>query len=784
MSQDIHSFPGENTAKIRGFVNRYLPYLPLIVGCLAIGILGAFLTLRYSHFVYETKAKVILAIDENKAKDDKSGVLSLKLDNNTSSPEEKAFELFQSKENMTLVVKKLDLYAEIVSSGRFIKKPSYGVGSPLLITSPYPDSINQDTYLELQLRPDLKTIYLSGISYPTGRLVHTPFGWYRFDFQPKFINRTGENKYELHLIPPTILASQILGRIRFVAKNAPSNIFEIYIQDEIPDRSKAIVPTMIQVYDSLSSVKQREANVNIIKFIDQRLDVVSDELNQIETELQNFKSTFKTDNLQMEGSSYFSKTQEIDKEISGLNNQEKILDEIDSYLNKSYSGTKELPSLVELNNPTMTQQIVQLFDLESQLEKQNKISGKKNPQTLYLQERISVLKPAILGSIQNLKKNYQISQRNLNTDLDHYNALLKEVPNQERKLLDITRKQEAKNAIYTYLLQKKEEVSINSAAIFPNTQILEKADRSKLVAPVVTQVYLLYILGSLAIGILLVALIEALDNSIKSRSDIERVLQTPIIGEISRIGKFEQDRPIVIGKGIKSIPAEQFRSLRTNLSYLGLDGEHKVILMTSSIMKEGKSFLILNIAISIALSGKKILLMDFDLRKPKISSQFIPDYSPGITNFLVGSTNNIRDIIYEIPDYPNLFVIPSGAIPPNPSEIILGKRMNALMDTVREEFEYIMIDSPPVGIVTDAKLLAQYVDISLYAIRQGTTPKMFLRTIEKLDSEKFFPNLGIIINDIRKTQFNEYGYTYEYAYDMKSKSRWGILEFFKKLFQR
>jgi len=781
MSQEVH-FPGEKTAKIRGFLNRYFPYIPLIALFIVAGYFTAFISLRYAHFIFETKGKVILAIDETSSKDEKPGIVQLKIASSSTSPEDRAMELFQSKTTMTIVVKQLDLYAEIISKGRFIKKPSYGVTCPLHVSTPNPDSITSESFIDLKLRPKLKQVWIKGVHYPAGKLVHTPWGWLKFDYSTVYKENPKENTFILHLIPPTALAGQILGKMRFLSKNSPSTILEIFIQDEIPERSLDVIPTMINVYDSLSAVKQREANTNIIKFIDQRLGVIAVELNGIETDLTNFKSTFKTDNLQFEGSTYFTKTQEIERELSTIHNQQKILVQIQEYLYKTYKGPKSLPSLVELGNPTITTQFFDLFSQEAQLEKLDKISGKKNPETVYIEERIAELKPAILESIRNLKRNYDISQKNLEDDLAHYTSMLKVLPDQERKLLDITRKAEAKNAIYTYLLQKREEIAINSAAIIPKTQILEKAEITKMVAPIPTSVFVLDILISIVLCILLISLIETLDNTIKSRADIERVLSIPIVGEISRISKFDPDRPIIIGKDIKSVPAEQFRSLRTNLNYLGLDGEHKVMLMTSSIMGEGKSFVTLNIAISIALSGKRIVLMDFDLRKPKISHQFIPDYSPGITDYLVGTSKTIGDITYQIPDFPNLYVIPSGTIPPNPSEIILGKKMADLMDEVREQYEFVMIDSPPVGIVTDAKLLAQYADICLYTIRQGTTPKMFLKIIEKLESGNILTNMGLILNDIKKTKFNEYGYTYEYSYEDEHPKNKGILGFLRGLF--
>ncbi len=769
---DLGQFPGESTAKVRYFILRYLPYLPLIIILMVAGFISGSTYIRYSHHIYEVKAKIILPEDQNQSKNDQQSLLRLKLEGEGNGSQEQAFELLQSNKTMNIVVNSLGLYAEILNKGRLITSKTYSPQSPIKVLSPYPEKILEEFSIPISIHYNKNEVCLNKLCYPTGKIVQTPYGELEFELNRNYSFVEPNDEFILHLIPTQDEAANILSNMRVLAKSKESNIVEIYMQDELTARSSDIIHKMIMVFDSLSAIKQKEANVNIISFIDNRLKVVSDDLKKIEKELQNFKSSLKAENLTSKSGAYFNRIQELGGEISLSENQIKILDQVESALkirNKTHSS---IPSIVELTNVTLTGQLLQLFSEEDALDKQIKLSGEKNPQTIFLEERIEKLKIAIIESIENLKKTYLISQNSVKKELDKYNQLLGTLPNQERQLLDITRKQEVKNSIYTFLLQKREEVALNSAAIYSNTIILEEPNSPDLISPIISQIYLTSVLAALAIAIGLIALNEAYDNTIKSRAEIERVLSVPIVGEISRIPKMDPKKPIVIGKELKTIFAEQFRSLRTNLNYLGLDSQRKVIMVTSSIVNEGKSFVALNMAIAISLSGKKVVLMDFDLRKPKLSRQFSELPPIGITNYLVGNSN-IEDIFHELPDYPNLSFAPSGAIPPNPSEIILGKNMKVLMEYVIAHFDYIILDSPPVGIITDAKLLAPYADLCLYVIRHGVTPTLFLRYIETLHLDKILPNMGLLINDLKSRKLQGYSYDYQYAYSFKEKElRW------------
>ena len=342
---------------------------------------------------------------------------------------------------------------------------------------------------------------------------------------------------------------------------------------------------------------------------------------------------------------------------------------------------------------------------------------------------------------------------------------------------------------------------MSSAGTTPDLRILEKGIASGPIRPVPKNYYLAGLLIGLLIAVLFVMIREQFNRRILFRNEIEEKTKVPVVAEIMQTKTKET---IAISEGKRTIIAEQFRSLRTNLAFMGLNEKQKTLLVTSSISGEGKSFIALNLAMSITLTGKRVALLEMDLRKPKLSKYLGIKRDPGISSYLINKAN-IEEIIKVTP-YPNLFVVSAGPIPPNPTELIGSAIFRVMMEELKERFDYVIIDSAPIGPVTDSQLLGEYADTTVYVVRHALTPKVFLRMIDDLYLQKKFPNMSIVFNGLKRRGFSiisygygyaSYGYGYGYGYgsdgygyysvdDQKPgwRNGWGVLRKVRRLFRK
>jgi len=341
------------------------------------------------------------------------------------------------------------------------------------------------------------------------------------------------------------------------------------------------------------------------------------------------------------------------------------------------------------------------------------------------------------------------------------------MPVKVKELAEIKRQVEAYQDLYKLLIQKKEETAITRASTISNSEIIDRAYATTVpVSPNRRTIQLLSILLGLALPALFIFVAEVLNDKVTTRYDIEKLTTAPILGEI---GHSYSDGTLVVNKTTRSMVAEQFRIIRSNLQYVLSKKDRAVLLVTSSFSGEGKSYISINMGAVLALAGKKTVILEFDIRKPKVLSGLGMSKGPGITNFLVGKAN-LQDLIRPIPDQENLFVLGCGPVPPNPAELLLDPRLDELFSWLRENFEMVIIDTAPVGMVSDAMTLSKFADCTLYLVRQEHTFKKQVALIDEFYLENKLPKVSIIINDVKLKPgygyygYGRYGYGYGYGY--------------------
>ena len=758
----------EKNQQLQYLLFRIFPFWPLAFLALIAGTSVGYLLLRYATPVYQVKARVIVNDDSQQKSANIQEILRLDT-RNLSSEAEREIEILKSTDLLKKVASRLQLNIIYSQQGNIKSGQAYN-NVPFKLELEYPDSVLSAMSGEVKINGN--QIDFNGKLYPVDTFVPSKAGNIRWHINQHFNSGKNSGRWLVTVLPVSPAARQIKGGLSVVPIAKQSSILDIGFIDPFPERAILIINTLISEYgNSLVDYKSRIYE-NTERFLNGRLSLVSNELTDVEKKLQQYKTTEHIVDLSQEGSLYLSKLKQADARISEIEVQMEVLGAIEQYAARRNNSSDPVPATLGISDGILVTLLNQLYQAEFDLERTRQVSGEKNPQIAVFEQQIAKLKPSILASINNLKLNLTSSKKRLEADNAGLSSSITKIPQKERALLDISRQAGIKNAIYTFLLQKKEESAIAAASIVPNYRVIERPEVGMLIGPNRQNYYAIPIVISLLLLALYIYLKEFANSRLLFRSQIEARLPIPIIAELV-FKPNTAGNPIVVGEGKRTLIAEQFRELRTNLSFIsaaaGSDDQSKVILITSSIPSEGKSFIAINTSVSLCLTGAKVVLLEFDLRKPKISKPLGIKREPGITNYLIGNASE-ADIIQIHPEIANFHIVASGPVPPNPAELIGTAKMKELMKYLRANFDYILIDSPPVASVTDAKLLAGFADITLYIIRHNFTNSVFLKVINEVYQKKTMPNMNIVFNGIVNKKVLGYGYGkgsgygYGYAY--------------------
>ncbi len=753
----------DQNQQLQKLLFRILLFWPLIVAAIVLGFLGSRIYLRYATKVYAVKSRVIVNDDSQQKTANLVDIVQLDT-RNLSTETEKEMEILGSRDLLGKLAEKLQLNVQYGLKG-YIKRGESYKNVPFALQLMEPDSISKRVGGDVKIVED--KILFNNVMYPCDVPVISNFGNIKWHINRGDIKDADIDNWYVEVEPISNTVSHIQGSLSIEPISKQSSILELTYNDELQDRGLAIMDTLLALYGSTTIDYKSRISENTLRFLNDRLQLVSGDLSGIEKTLQNFKTNNDIVDLSVQGSVVLDQLKETGTKISELDVQMDVINKIKEYVTNRNNTNNQIPATLGIDDPVLVGLLNQLYQAEFELQRTEQLSGSKNPKIDVLRETIDKLKPSILTSINNLKTGMQVSRRKLESENEKFNSVLNKMPVKERQLLDITRQQGIKNGIYTFLLQKREEAAINAAGIVANYRVLDKPEEAGLVEPEPVKIYSWYILAALALASLYIYLKEFSSTKLKFRSQIEARTKVPILAEIA----YQPNRnhsPIVVEEGKRSLIAEEFRELRTNLNYITFNTKEnsKVILITSSIPNEGKSFVAINTSISLCLTGKKVVLLEFDLRKPKISKELGIKRDPGLSSFFIGKVSE-GELAQPHPAIANFYIIPSGPIPPNPAELISGPGLQQLFSYLRKNFDYVIIDSPPVGSVTDAKILAEVADATLYIIRQNYTHSSFLELLNNVQQKKIFPNLNIIYNGIKEKSIPGYrygGYNYGYGH--------------------
>ncbi|MES1198306.1 MAG: polysaccharide biosynthesis tyrosine autokinase [Chitinophagaceae bacterium] len=749
---------------------RYFPYWPLFLLLMIIAGVGAWSYLKFfATPIYKTTASILVK-DERKGVEDSKSMESL---NVVSSKKivENEMQVLSSKDLLKQVVKNLGLYAPVYQEG-YIKPVSAYATSPIIIESQDPDNIVQ------QKKP--KKIYFTfnknteqvsigkGNSFPINQWVATEFGVLKFSKNEKKMMDADSPLFFI-LVNPASAVDDLAIALRVGASNKLSSVVNLSLEDEVPRRGKDILNELIYVYNLAAINDKKSLAKNTLAFLDQRISLVAKQIDSIQDRVKKFKASKGIVDMDEQSRVLIQSSGDNDRKLFEINNQISVLDEVEKYVSSQDSKSSLVPSTLGVSDPILTKLLTDLSNAEAQYDNLKRTRAENDPLLSSVLSQIEKLRPSILEALRSQRKNLQVSKASLTSNNDSYASKLQTIPENQRELLEITRQQDIKNEVYKNLLNKREETglsTLNSAVA--DSKIVDAAESSILpVSPIAALVYFVAIMAALIVGIAYVSAKEFLSNKIIFRTEIEDFTSIPVIAEITHISK-KNIFNFKSKKQSKIAVAEQFRQLRMALRLYRKQASKKRLLVTSSIGGEGKSFVSSNIAKSLASSGKKVVLIDFDMRNPKTSALFNLSDNSGIKEFL--EEEKKIDEVLQKTEHENLYVIPAGAPAINPTELLLSSKLGELFVYLEDNFDYIIADTAPVQPVTDAYVISEFCDATLFVVRHKYTPKSMIRLLDENNKIKALKNLNIVFNGVKSRGFFNksfgygYGYGYEYGY--------------------
>jgi tyrosine-protein kinase Etk/Wzc len=748
-------YEAENTPNLRMILMRYAQHWKWFVLSLLLTAGAAYAYLLYQTPIYKVQTSLLI-------KDDKKGLSedNILKEMDIFTPKkviENEMEILKSYALMDKVVTRLGLDVQYFHPTNTIKQEIYNQ-SPIRVIVEKGRPILYETDLTITVEKP-GSVRIDDAVYPVNQSIKTPYGRLRIFARDPL--KTSAEPIIVRVSPRQKTVDGFLKRLTVDPSSKASTVLLMTLEDAVPQKGEAVLNELITEYNSAAIVDKNIVASNTLNFIEERLQLIAGELSTVEKGVESYKSAEGITDLSSQAAVFLETVKENDDQLNQATIQLGIIQDLERYVNSKSTERGVAPSALTISDPILLGLVGKVSELELQRDQLSRTTTTNNPLLQSLDSQIKATKESLSENIQNLKRTLSSTQSKLKSTNRQLESQIRTIPSKERALVNITRQQSIKNNLYTYLLEKREETALSYASTVADSRTIDPPrSGSEPIKPVKSTIFLMFGLLGLVLPIGVLGARDALNNRISRRSDVEAISQVPILGEI--VASRNLDALIMVS-GQRSIIAEQIRALRTNLQFLRSNPTgSQVVMFTSSISGEGKSFLSLNLGASLALVDRPTVILEMDLRKPKIHSVLGLPNTIGISNYLIQEAT-LDDVLQEIPGFPNYHIITCGPIPPNPAELLSSPALEQLFKELRERFAYIIVDSPPIGLVTDAQLIAPFVDATMYMVRHDHTPKAYLRMIDNLYKEHRFQRLNLILNAVGGGESYQYGYGYGYS---------------------
>ena len=763
---------------------KYIIHWPWFVGAVLVCLIGAWIYLRMATPVYNISATVLI-------KDDKkggntggmAGLEELGLSGLISSSQniDNELEVLRSKTLVKEVVNQLNLYVSYTDEDEFPSKNMYKT-SPVIVslTPQEAEKLSDPMIVEMSL-------------YPQGSLdVGVTIG--DKEYQKHFeklpaVFPMDEGTLAFFQSPDSLMAnkdtteeSSAQNVRRITAKiNSPMKVARVYcenltieptskttsvavisLKNSSLQRGQDFINQLLEMYNRNTNNDKNEIAQKTAEFIDERIDIISKELGNTEANLENFKRNAGITDLTSEAQIALTGNAEYEKKRVENRTQISLLEDLRKYIRGN--EYEVLPSNVGLQDAALVATIERYNEMLVERKRLLRTSTENNPAIVNLDTSISAMKSNVQATLDGTLQGMLITKADLDREANRFSRRISDAPGQERQFVSIARQQEIKAGLYLMLLQKREENAITLAATANNAKIIDEAIADDIpVSPKRKIIYLIALVLGVGIPVGIIYLIGLTKFRLEGRADVEKLTTVPIVGDIPLTDeKNEKDGSIAVFENQNNLMSETFRNIRTNLQFM-LQNDKKVILVTSTVSGEGKSFISANLAISLSLLGKKVVIVGLDIRKPGLNKVFrLSTKEKGITLYLANPDTDLMSLVQPSDVNKNLSILPGGTVPPNPTELLARDGLDKAIEILKKNFDYVILDTAPVGMVTDTLLIGRVADLSVYVCRADYTHKVEYTLINELAEEKKLPNICTVINGVDLKR-RKYGYYYGYG---------------------
>ena len=772
-----HVEQSEEQVNIQEIFFRYLIHWPWFVVSLIVCVALAWGYLRLTTPIYNVSATVLI-------KDEKKGGgmnMSSELEKmglngfvSSSSNIENEIEVLSSRTLAREVVSSLGLFVTYMDKDEFPKRELYRT-SPVLVglTPQEADNLPQTMEVNMVLQPTgtmnvqikvgekeyQKRFEKLPAVFPTdeGTVAFFANNDTLSPIRPESV--TKERHITAYINRPFSVAKGYAGSLSITPTSKATSVVTVSLKNSNTRRGKDYIDKLLEMYNINANNDKNEVAQKTAEFIDERIGIISKELGSTERDLENFKRSAGITDLTSEAQIALTGNAEYEKKRVENQTQINLVMDLQRYLQGA--EYEVLPSNIGLQDVVVAGAIDRYNEMVSERNRLLRISTESNPAIVNLNASIRAMRGNIQTTLDATLKGLEITRADLAREASRYSRRISDAPTQERQFVSIARQQEIKSGLYLMLLQKREENAIVLAAIANNAKIIDEAQADGTpISPKRTMIYLAALVFGIGIPVGIIYLIGLTKFKIEGRADAEKLTSLPVIGDIPLAD--EKTGSIAVFENQNNLMSETFRSVRTNLQFM-LENGKNVILVTSTISGEGKSFISANLAISLSLLGKKVVIAGLDIRKPGLNKVFnIPKKEHGITQFLTNPAIDLMDLVQASDINKNLYILPGGTVPPNPTELLARDGLEKAVETLKKNFDYVILDTAPVGMVTDTLLIGRVADISVYVCRADYTRKAEFTLINELAENKKLPNLCIAINGL-DLQKKKYGYYYGYG---------------------
>ena len=754
---------------------RYIIHWPWFVASVLVCLIGAWVYLHFQTPVYQVSASIMI-------KDDKKGSGSTDLGNlgiggviTSTQGIDNEIEVLRSKTILKEVVNNLELYITYYDEDEFPEKELYQT-SPVIVnlTAQEADKLPGSALLAMKLSPEgvLDVNLKVGLNEYNQRfeklpaVLPTDAGTFGFALKDSLSGgqmegHKGERHIRAVVSRPFGVAKGYQGALSIAPTSRTTSVAVVSLMNTNIQRARDFINKLMEMYNRNTNNDKNEVAEKTREFINERIKIIDEELGSTEDKLEAFKRNAGLTDISSDAQLAVSGNAEYEKRRVDNGTQINLVRDLIKYINNPLNEYELLPGNIGLSDAGLTTQIGRYNELIIERKRLLRTSTESNPMIVNLDTSIRAMKSNVQAAINGTLQGLLIVKADLEREAGRFSRRISDAPGQERQYVSIARQQEIKAGLYLMLLQKREENAITLAATANNAKIIdEPVATGGPLSPKPNMIYMIALVLGVGMPVGVIFLIGLTKFKIEGRGDVEKLTRLPIVGDVPLTN--EKAGSIAVFENQNTLMSETFRNIRTNLQFM-LENDQKVILVTSTVSGEGKSFISSNLAISLSLLGKRVIIVGLDIRKPGLNKIFnIPRKEQGITQYLSNPEKNLMDFVQPSDVSKNLYILPGGIVPPNPTELLARDGLDKAIETLKKNFDYVILDTAPAGMVTDTLLVGRVADLSVYVCRADYSRKTEFTLINELAADNKLPNICTVINGL-DLQKKKYGYYYGYG---------------------